>query len=347
MAIKNTDVIIANPIYDVVFKNLMTTDNDTNRENARYFVSTVLDEKIVEIDLLPQEYTYYTKSKKDKGFENEAAAKEAEKLSIIRLDFIATIRTKNGELKKVMIELQKYQKPENIMRFRNYLGEQYRQVDKVQQVKVKKGKDIGKEEQIEVQPIPIIFIYIFGYSLTGGYDTAAVKIDKKCTDLISRKVMEKTGKSPYIDSLTHESYYIQVPRITKDWNKRSKLEQLLSLFEQDYFLEENYIKQYPYPITNKNIKQMIATLERIASDPVSRRIMQEEYWAALEYDIYKKQERKIATMSSKVAAQSNQIEAKDSQIAAQSNQIAAKDSQIEELRQLLQQAGIKIPDSMY
>ena len=38
------DIIIANPMYDAVFKALME-----DRENARYFVETIIDEEIVEM----------------------------------------------------------------------------------------------------------------------------------------------------------------------------------------------------------------------------------------------------------------------------------------------------------
>ena len=50
-----TDVIIANPIYDVVFKNLMATSKGTNKDIASYFVGTILGEEIADIELLPQE----------------------------------------------------------------------------------------------------------------------------------------------------------------------------------------------------------------------------------------------------------------------------------------------------
>ena len=46
---KVKDVIIANPIYDVVFKSLMITGLNTNKENARFFVGTILGEEITDI----------------------------------------------------------------------------------------------------------------------------------------------------------------------------------------------------------------------------------------------------------------------------------------------------------
>jgi len=59
------------------------------------------------------------------------------------------------------------------------------------------------------------------------------------------------------------------------------------LFEQDYFVDKNFLKKYPYPITDKNIKKMITTLEYIAADPKMRRAMEEEYWAELDEILWK------------------------------------------------------------
>jgi hypothetical protein len=52
-------MIIANPIYDIIFKRLME-----NRRIARFFVETLIGEHVVDIAMLPQEYTYYSKTRK-------------------------------------------------------------------------------------------------------------------------------------------------------------------------------------------------------------------------------------------------------------------------------------------
>ena len=294
------EVIIANPIYDVVFKNLMTTSKGTNKDIASYFVGTILGEEIADIDLLPQEYTYHAKSKKRK--------KNTETLSLIRLDFVATIRTMNGEHKKVLIEIQKSQKPTDLLRFRTYLGEQYKQQDTV----------TVKNNKIE-QAIPIVVIYMLGFELP-EIEAIATKEDRRSIDLSCGKVIK--SKSPFIESLTHDAYFIQVPRIKKetyaDWKKCSKLYKMLSLFQQDYFTDENFLKKYPYPITDKNIKKMVETLEYIAADPKVRRAMQEEYWAAQNEILW---ENQVTTLTNEVTTLSNEN---------------AK------LRRILQQAGITI-----
>jgi hypothetical protein len=50
---KNKIMVIANPIYDMVFKRLME-----NRRVARFFIETLIGEQVEEIAMVPQEYTY-------------------------------------------------------------------------------------------------------------------------------------------------------------------------------------------------------------------------------------------------------------------------------------------------
>ena len=51
MVDQKKDIIIANPMYDVVFKTLMQADF------ARYFVGSIISEEIIDIDFDSQEYT--------------------------------------------------------------------------------------------------------------------------------------------------------------------------------------------------------------------------------------------------------------------------------------------------
>ncbi|MGH9853700.1 MAG: hypothetical protein ACREBD_27995 [Blastocatellia bacterium] len=95
-------MLIANPIYDTVFKYLLE-DN----ELAREFLATILDEEIISIEVKPQETV--TESA-DYG------------VNIFRLDFKAVIKMVAGEHRKVLIELQKAKRLLDIMRFRRYLA---------------------------------------------------------------------------------------------------------------------------------------------------------------------------------------------------------------------------------
>ena len=84
-------MLIANPIYDTVFKRMME-----NERVAKFFISTLLEQTIEAIEVKPQEFTY---------------TDELAGLAVFRLDFIATIKTETGEYKKVLIEIQKAKNP--------------------------------------------------------------------------------------------------------------------------------------------------------------------------------------------------------------------------------------------
>ena len=104
-------MIIANPIYDVVFKRLME-----NEKVAKFFIGTLLEKTIEHLEVQPQEFTYT----------NDLAG-----LAVFRLDFVATIKTEEGQYQKILIEIQKAKNPIDVMRFRNYLGEQYKKEDEI------------------------------------------------------------------------------------------------------------------------------------------------------------------------------------------------------------------------
>jgi hypothetical protein len=96
-------MIIANPIYDVVFKRMME-----NEKVAKFFIGTLLDQNIEAIEVKPQEYTFneiidYSDPKVLNAIENRMI----ERLSIrlYRLDYVATIKTETGELKKILVEI--------------------------------------------------------------------------------------------------------------------------------------------------------------------------------------------------------------------------------------------------
>jgi len=163
-------MIIANPIYDVVFKRLME-----NERVAKFLIGTLLNQKVKTIQVRPQEFTY----------ENELAG-----LRIFRLDFIAIIETDTGEERKILIEIQKAYEELDLMRFRNYLAEQY-----------KKKDNLNGEELI----LPITTIYILGFKLPEIH-SACFHVERQYKDLIEKKVLEK--RSRFIESLTHDSYIV-------------------------------------------------------------------------------------------------------------------------------------------
>ena len=90
---------IANPLYDVVFKHLME-----NYRVATFFIESFIGEKIESITMLKSESTIFKWLKNYERLYLTREDKERIKdLTVIRLDFVATVRTKDGEYKKILI----------------------------------------------------------------------------------------------------------------------------------------------------------------------------------------------------------------------------------------------------
>ena len=298
-------MLIANPIYDTVFKRLME-----NRHSAKFFVEALIGEKLVDIAMVPQEYTYHTRVKKEPSKEKistKTTADEWEVLSIVRYDFVATIRNNEGESKKVIIEIQKSNKPTDLLRFRAYLGEQYKRRDLVEVAS-------GKVER----SLPIICIFLLGFKID-GIETSAMRVDRRYFDMI--KQCEIKQKSTWVESLTHDGYFVQIPRI--EGKPLTILEKLLSVFEQQYFIDDkSTLKDYEYPIDDDNLKMMVEILQHAASDEKTRREMEEAWYSEeneKEYDRIKEE-----------------LQKSKQSLAEHQKSLAEKDKEIAELRKLLE-----------
>lgn len=201
---------IANPIYDTFFKYLM---EDVSL--AKKLLSAIIEEEIVSLELRPQELLIDLPEKY---------------MSILRVDFKAVIRTPDGGMKKILIEMQKSRLLFDIMCFRRYLAENYGRQDEIITQK-------GNEKEI----LPIITIYFLNFKLKDVY-FPVLKIDRVYTNVVTKEVAEV--KDIFIEQLTHDCYTIQIPRLKL--NMQNKLEKLLAIFNQQYVTtKDNKIMNLP------------------------------------------------------------------------------------------------------
>lgn len=263
-------MIIANPIYDVVFKRLME-----NEKVAKFFIGTLLEQEIVAVEVKPQEYTYKGELETAKGIQDaEERIRERFSIWVYRLDFIATIKTDTGEYKKVLIEIQKAKNPIDLMRFRNYLAEQYKKEDK-----------INNENII----LPITTIYILGFKLP-EIETSCIKVERNYKDLINKITLDK--KSEFVEKLTHDSFIVQVDRITDRYQTR--LDKLLSVFEQRNFTDDKEItKDFIHEPDIDELKTMTDILHYVGTDPKERKQIEieQEAWRTVNA-MFEEKERK-------------------------------------------------------
>jgi hypothetical protein len=93
----NEYIIIPNPIYDVVFRYLMS-----DHESALIVLSTLINEKITKLQLEP--LTFPEKKEKLSGVELHDP-KTQDDIYLFHLDFSATIELADGSEEIIMIEL--------------------------------------------------------------------------------------------------------------------------------------------------------------------------------------------------------------------------------------------------
>ena len=282
---------LANPIYDVVFKYLME-----DKEIARRLLSKIIGEDIIEISVQPQEYT----GRSDK-FE----------VIILRLDFKATIKTKTGKRKKVLIELQKGKNSADIMRFRKYLGDNYRKADTAANDKKKK------------EALPIITIYFLGFRLTNVV-TSIMKVNRDYIDLITDKKID--AKEEFVEKLTHDSYVIQIPRLKK--KVRNEIERVLKVFNQSYVTDgdKKILEFQEKDFEEDELLLLIVNRLRKAAteETLLRRIeIEEEVENTIEQHIREKQEL------------SEELSEKEKTISEKEKTISEKDQLIEKLKRQL------------
>ena len=313
-------MVIANPIYDVVFKRLME-----NKSSARYLIETLIEEPIEDLQVKPQEFTKTIFSKEEEQQEVQ------QMLTVYRLDYIATIKTPGG-YKKVLIEVQKAHHLVDAMRFRNYLGDQY-----------KKEDDVQSSRGTVTIALPIITIYLLGFRLP-NIDSAAVKAAHQYIDLITRKVL--TQKNEFIERLTHEAYFVQMPLI--DGKLSSRLEKVLSVFEQRYFLNENgALKEYRHDIDEPEIKNMLTILNHAGADPEKRKEIEDEIeaWRIISANMKGREkflEEQLEIIENDNAKKTLALEEKTRELELKSNEILEKNQALLEKDKALEMLRLEM-----
>jgi hypothetical protein len=231
-----------------------------NERVAKFFIGTLLDETVEHIEVQPQEYTY----EGELDYENPADVailenrmRERFSIWVYRLDFIATIKTETGEYRKILIEIQKARNRIDLMRFRNYLAEQYKKEDMVNYKKA---------------ALPITTIYILGFKLP-EIETDCLKVERNYLDLTNKKILKT--KSDFVEKLTHDCFIVQVERVTGRYQTR--LDKLLSIFEQTNFTDDRHIvKEFKHDVDIEEMGIATRILHYSGTDPQEKKRLEDE-----------------------------------------------------------------------
>ena len=323
---------VANPIYDSVFKYIMSDERI-----SKTIISALLKKDVVKVEMRPHEYANTTR----------------DTLSMFRIDFAATVREKDiesGEMQDrvVLIELQKTWLDTETLRFRQYLGAQYSN-------KVNIRKDSAKGFAY-----PMVAVYLLGHRV-GDIQEPVVYVNHDVYDYNGQVV--KDGKEePFVESLTHNSIIVQIPLLKGRINNR--LEKVLSVFDQS---RKDSADSQVLNIDEKSYEDdadmmyMLHMLTAAAADSEMRQDMnvEDEYYQAIEdrdtaimqrekeikkrEEEIKKQEEQLHQQTEQLHQQTEQLHQQTEQLHQQTQQIQQRDQQLKRMAKALSASGMTIP----
>ena len=291
-------MVVANPIYDIVFKYLMEDERI-----ARTILSALLKKDVVEVKVRPHEY----------------ANGQRDTLSVFRIDFGATIREADGHTHFILIELQKTWLETETLRFRQYLGVQYQSPRNI----------IGKDGHA----IPMVAVYLLGHKV-GDIEEPVIYVRHHSYNY-DGQLVTKGLPNPFVDSLTHDSIIVQIPRLHGQINNR--LDKVLSIFDQTLKDGQNgqvlNIDDSMYS-GDDEMQHILHRLLMAATNADMRQDMnvEDEYYSIIEKrdtEILQR-DKLLAQQNVQLAQKSAQLEEQSAQIKEQSAQIKEQSAQIEE-----------------
>ena len=235
-------VTIANAIYDSVFKYLMQ-DNKA----ASVLLGALLGAKVVDLKMKNNEY----------------AVKVRNRLDVLRIDFSATVLDNNGNKKLITIELQNAYLKSEVMRFRKYLAEQY------------KDKNNFIEKDGKKTPIPIVTIYILGHPCCDK-QVPVIYGNPEFYDTENQKLGEID--SDFLSGLIHKLIIVQVPFLKL--NAKTKVEKYLDFLNQLHKIDKTKKNSHLLRVDDENIDEdynfIVRRLEQACADEEVRKTMEVE-----------------------------------------------------------------------
>ena len=211
---------IANPIYDLAFKYLMEDERV-----VKILLSALLRCQVVHVETR----------------RNELINVQREPVSVFRLDYRAVTRDKDGREEHVLIELQKSDLPSDLLRFRQYLGTQYRAEENMVPDSVvgdateRCCSEVGdasercdSSKSKRKHALPMIAIYLLGHPV-GRIEEPVLYVTPRAENYEGEPVTRGLP-DPFVDSLTHSSIIVQIPLL--HGRVRNHVERILNIFDQ-------------------------------------------------------------------------------------------------------------------
>ena len=300
-------ITIANPVYDSVFKYLIDDERI-----ARTILSALIKEEVIEVNTKRNEYPNI-------GRDN---------LSIFRVDFIAKVKKRDGDVQLILIELQKTWLETETLRFRQYLGAQYA------------NKENMKHEDNGAYAIPMVTVYLLGHKV-GNIEEPVLYVKRQSFDY-NNKLVTKGLPDPFVDSLTHDSIIVQIPRLQGQVN--TKLDKVLSFFNQSTINRHNQqmldIDETAYG-EDDEIQRIMKRLLSAASDAKIRHEMnvEDEFFSVIE-----KRDTEILMRDKALTEKDVLLKEKNAKLKEQNVKLEEQQSIIRTSVRWFQKSGMKAED---
>ena len=301
-------LLIANPIYDSVFKFLM----EDNRV-AKILISALLKQEITELVMRRNEYTN----------------KQQTRISLFRIDFSAKVRDASGAERLVLIEIQKTWLTTETLRFRQYLGAQY--LDKENLCEDDSSKGFG---------LPIISIYLRGHKV-GDLRKPVVYVRRQYLDQ-DDCLIEEGVPDPFIESLTHDSIIVQIPYLKGQ--ARNHLERLLSAFDQEFCIPtDEHLMRVNDAHLEGDEHLIFNRLVLAAATPEIRRDMEVEDEILSEIEnrdtVIMAKDKVIEQSKQEIERKDKVIEQNKQELERNKQELERKDQELEQKEQVIEQQG--------
>lgn len=240
--------VIANPIYDAVFKFLME-----DKEVAKILLSALLKKEIIDLEM----------------HRHERTSMEQTRIFSLRIDFSAKVREKDGAEHLIIIKLQKTRPITETLR--SHQSPDTQCPNKENSIE-KKNEDGQKRNP----GVPIVSIYILGLALEGIAEPV-VYVRSSNLDYDGNPL---PAPDPFIGSLTQDSIFVQIPLLTE--RTRNRLERLLGVFSQECRQPDNaHYLEIDEEHVDEEVKCVVHRLRKAAAAPDVRRAMEiedEDIW---------------------------------------------------------------------
>ena len=316
---------IANPIYDLAFKYLMEDERV-----VKILLSALLRKQVVEVETR----------------RNELINVEREPVSVFRLDYRAVTVDKEGHREHVLIELQKSDLPSDLLRFRQYLGTQYRAEENMVPDRVvgeasklcdeevgEASEHCGSSKNTRKHALPMIAIYLLGHPV-GKIEEPVLYVNPRAENYDGEPVTQGLP-DPFVDSLTHSSIIVQIPLL--HGRVRNHVERILNIFDQTRMDSQHHYLLNIDEADYGEDEELRLIFHRLLTAGASREMREKMEMEDLMLRDYEERGVELLKQKKELQEKDSQLQEQREQLQESQKQLQEKDTQLQEQREQLRQ----------